>query len=107
MVANRIEHGDDKRMLIPRFSIRWLLAATAVCGLFAYGAAEAVRGQAWGIAVSITCGALVLTSVVFALTFVVSWSIARTATRARRSRATSPFASHVAPPQILLPDDPD
>ena len=49
-------------MLIPRFSLRWLLAATAVCGVLAYVLSQAVMGQAWGIAVSVACGALLLTA---------------------------------------------
>lgn len=107
MVAKRGARGEDYRMLIPRFSLRWLLAATTICGLLAYVVAQAVRGEAWGIAVSVVGGAVIMTAVVFAMVFIVAWSIAAMAMRARKSRATSPFATHVAPPQILPPIDPE
>ena len=94
-------------MLIPRFSLRWLLAATTVCGVLAYVLSQAVAGQAWGIAVSVACGTLLLTAVVHAVVFVMAWSVASLGTGARRSRATSPFAMHVTPPQLLPPQDPE
>jgi hypothetical protein len=94
-------------MLIPRFSVRWLLAATAVCSVLAYVVAQAVMGQAWGIAASVACGALLLTFLVYVAVFVVAWGIAFLGASRRGRQATSPFAAHVPPPQILPPQDPD
>jgi hypothetical protein len=92
-------------MLLPRFSLRWLLAATTVCGVLAYVLAQAVRGQAWGIAMSVAAGALVLTAAFYAVVFVIAWGAAAVGTGMRKKRATSPFAMHVAPPQILPPQE--
>ena len=92
-------------MLIPRFSLRWLLAAMAVCGVLAFILAQAVRGQAWGIALAVAGGSLIVNALVFAGVFIVAWSIASLGSGARRKRATSPFATHVTPPQILPPQD--
>ncbi len=94
-------------MLIPRFSLRWLLTATAVCGVVAYVLSQAVMGKAWGIAASVACGALLLTAAIHAMVFVVAWSVASLGTGQRRSRPTSPFALHVTPPQLLPPQDPE
>jgi hypothetical protein len=94
-------------MIIPRFSLRWLLGVTTLCALLAYVLAQAIRGQAWGIAISVTVGALLFTSLVHAVVFLLAWGIASAGTGIRRTRATSPFATHVAPPQILPPVDPE
>jgi hypothetical protein len=93
-------------MLIPRFSLKWLLALMTVSGVVAYVLAQAVSGKAWGVGVSVACGALVLTGLVHAVVFVLAHAVAQIG-GSRQSRATSPFATHVAPPQILPPQDPD
>ena len=60
-------------MLIPQYSIRWLLVITAVCaGLFSI-VGLAVRGQSWAIGVSVALGALVLTMLVYAAVFGLVW----------------------------------
>jgi hypothetical protein len=105
-VADRHGHSENHFMLLPRFSLRWLLAATTLCGIVAFVLAQAVRGDAWGIAVAVACGALLMTALVFASVFIVAWSIASVGTGVRKARATSPFATHTPPPQILPPHDP-
>lgn len=93
-------------MLIPRFTLRWMLATTAVCGLLAFVLSQAVAGRPWGIAISVAIGALFFTAVIYAMVFLASWGIAFLGLRARKRRAMSPFATHTAPPQILPPQDP-
>lgn len=94
-------------MFLPRFSLRWLLAVVTACGFLAYLLSQAVMGQAWGIAVSVALGAFALTAIMHAMVFVLAWGFASVGAGVRKSRASSPFAVHVAPPQILPPQDPD
>ena len=58
-------------MLIPQFSLRSILAATAVCGFVSLIGAAAVRGAPWAAAVVIAIAALGLILVVHALMFFV------------------------------------
>lgn len=93
-------------MLIPRFSLKRLLIAVTVSGVMAYVLAQAVRGSAWGIAVSVALATLVATAGLYAVTFLLAWGISRVGVRARKRHAASPFATHTPPPQILKPRDP-
>src|SRR5688572_30365879 len=52
------ERPVSNGMLIPRFSLRWLLAVMTICGVLAYIVSQAVMGRPWGIAVSVALGAL-------------------------------------------------
>ncbi len=44
-------------MLIPKFTIRRLLAITAVCAVISLVGTFAIRGQAWAIALIVTLAA--------------------------------------------------
>jgi hypothetical protein len=92
-------------MLIPRFSLRWLLAVMTLCGLLAYVVSQAVMGKAWGIAFSVAIGALLVTAIVYALVFILAWGIASIVSGSRKRRASSPFATDTAPPQIVPPQE--
>jgi hypothetical protein len=93
-------------MLIPRFSLRWLLAAMTVCGVLAYLLAQAIMGESWGIAISVALGSLLITAVIHVVVFVVAWGLGSMGQETRKKRAASPFATHTPPPQILPPSDP-
>ena len=83
-------------VLIPQFSIRWLLALTAVCAVIFSIVGLAVRGNAWAAAVSIGIGSLVILVVVYGLLFGVVWvfSLATWSLGRRRGRSgRSPFRS--------------
>lgn len=60
-------------MLIPQFTIRWMLGLMTVCaGIFTiFGLA--VRGHAWAVGISVAVGALVAFSLVQAALFAVLW----------------------------------
>jgi hypothetical protein len=66
-------NGTITLMLIPQFSLRWILAVTAVCGFVSLIGAAAVRGAPWAAAVVISLGALGLILAVHGLMFFVIW----------------------------------
>jgi hypothetical protein len=105
-------------MVIPQYSIRWLLGVTAVCAVvFAFFGA-AVRGHLWAVGVSVAVGSLAAAMFAYAGLFTLVWlfslalSLVRGGARPGRSPfRTSPFA--VTPPgdldtpaaPIILDDD--
>ena len=60
-------------MLIPRFSLRQLLALTTASALFCYVIAMAARGHQWAIAISLAISSVLLGLVVHAVVFVMAW----------------------------------
>lgn len=94
-------------MLIPRFSIRALLIATAVCAVFSLVIAGAVRGQPWAIAT--TAGAFSLAALL--VFHPVVYAIAALIAGVRKQSeppppGQSPFATAGPPRQILPPAPP-
>jgi len=88
-----------KAVLIPQFSIRWLLAVTAVCAVIFSIVGLGVRGSAWAAAVSIGIGSLVILMLIYGLLFAVVWVFSLTTRSLGRSRgraAGSPFKSESA-----------
>jgi len=85
-------------MLIPQYSIRWLLAVTAVCaGIFSI-LALGVRGSRWAAGVSVALGSLVILMAVYVLWFALVWAVAAVVPRlARRRFAASPFRESPIP----------
>ncbi len=83
-------------MLIPQFSIRWLLAITALCaGVFSI-VALGVRGQRWALGVSAAIAALVILMLVYVVLFGVVWvfgSLTGRSGRQGEQAAGSPFTS--------------
>jgi len=82
-------------MLIPQFSIRWLLALTVVCaGVFSIFRA-ALLGSHWATGVSIAIGSTVVVLLVYAATFAMVWLFSLVSVRPRRRRpesGQSPFS---------------
>ena len=62
-------------MLIPRFSIRWLLGLTTFSACVSLVLSYAVRGQPWAIGIVASLWALVVTFLFFAAAFLVAWFI--------------------------------
>ena len=95
-------------MIIPRFTVRWLLALMAVCAVLAFIVSLAVTGRIWAVALSIAVAGLVLTFMGYAAAFCVAWGIAELWRFATGRRiAISPFATHTPPPQVLRPEESD
>ncbi len=95
-------------MLIPRFSVRWMLLLTACCAVFAFVVSLAVAGHVWAIALSVTLASTALIFTLYALFFLVAWAGATWWGKVvGRRPAASPFASHTAPPHWVPPEEPD
>lgn len=60
-------------MLIPQFSLRWVLGVTAVCGVLSLVAAMALRGSAWAMAITIGAASLTATLVLHGFMFFIVW----------------------------------
>jgi len=60
-------------MLIPQFSIRWLLALTTVCGVIFSVFGLAVRGHYWAMGVSVGVVSLVVLMSIYAAMFAGVW----------------------------------
>lgn len=95
-------------MLIPRFSLRWLLAVTSASGVFFLVVAQAVRGSSWARGVCVAA----LYLVVCLLFYVAAWGATIILARARGMRpvpqvVTTPFATAEPPAQIIPPEDPE
>jgi hypothetical protein len=86
-------------MLIPQFSIRWLLALTTVCAVIFSIVGLAVRGHAWAAGVSVGIGAVVVLALVYGSLFALVWmfSLVTAPLGGRRGRSEmSPFGPDAA-----------
>ena len=98
-------------MLIPRFTLRWLLLLTTVCGGLSLVLSYAIQGREWAIAVSLALGAIPLLFLLHALAFAVAWGFAQISNgisgMAYKPKGASPFASAGPPRQIVPPVEPE
>ena len=94
-------------MIIPRFTLRWLLALTTLCGGLSLVLSYAVRGQEWAIAVSLGLATIPLLFLLHAATFMAAWLISQGMSfmgrRLAPAPAHSPFAASGPPKQIVPP----
>jgi hypothetical protein len=95
-------------MLIPRFTIRWLLLLTTVCSFFFFVVAFAVRGSAWAGAISIAVAGLVGAFILFGAFFGFAFVLAALFGLIRnRPTGGTPFATAEPPVQIIPPEEPE
>ena len=98
-------------MIIPRFTLRWLLAVTTICGGLSLVLSYAMQGQPWAIAVSVGLATIPLLFLLHMATFVAAWLIAQGLTfmesRLRPATTSSPFAASGPPKQIVPPGEVD
>jgi hypothetical protein len=99
--------GRINGMLIPRFSVRWLLVVTAVSAVVALIVSQAMAGHVWAIALSATLGAAAAMFAIQSAVFLLAWSMAAAWRARRRPEPSSPFAAHTVPPQLLPPPEVD
>lgn len=89
-------------MLIPQFSLRWLLGLTTACAAIFPIFAMAIRGNAWAAGVSIALLSLVLAGLVYGALFAAVWlfsCLTPSLARPTRGAGRTPFASQpVGPP---------
>lgn len=83
-------------MLIPQFSLRWVLAAMTVLAVVSLFLGQAARGQPWAVGVSAAVVMLAAVGVVHGLLFFVVWAFSVIFSRRRKPRA--PFAPASAAP---------
>ena len=86
-------------MLIPQFSIRWLLALTTVCAVIFSVFGLAYRGNSWAQGVSVAIVSMVIVFAFHAFTFTVIWGLSTVFGRGGQQRGSSPFAGQpITPP---------
>jgi hypothetical protein len=89
-------HATIERMLIPQFSLRWIMALTAACAVFSLILAAAVHGSPWAIALSVGVASIVVTVAVHGATFFGVWLFSLLLPGRRYAKAVlaeSPFAA--------------
>jgi hypothetical protein len=77
-------------MLIPQFSLRWLLGTTTLVALVCAMVAWGLAGHRWALAASIGLGALVVLMLVYALVFAAVWGLSLVVSRGAKP-GQSPF----------------
>jgi hypothetical protein len=92
-------------MLIPRISLRRMLAITSLCAVVFLMARFARHGEHWAVAIVVACIAAIILLVLFSLLFGIAYLLARFVPLGRRDGELSPFASDRLPPQIVPPRD--
>ncbi|HMC10338.1 MAG TPA: hypothetical protein VKH44_03575 [Pirellulaceae bacterium] len=82
-------------MLIPRYSIRWLLGLMTFSAGVSLVLSYAVRGHAWAIGITSALWTFVILALFYVAAFLCAWLIDRVATnlRSRRNPTASPFAA--------------
>jgi len=81
-------------MLIPRYSLRWLLGLTTFSALVSLILSYAVRGNAWAIGMASGLWSILMIGLFYVAAFLAAWLVAQfvTATRGGSKRGESPFA---------------
>jgi len=94
-------------MLIPQFTIRWMLGLTTVCAVIFSIFALALRGSATAAAVSMAIVALVLVMFAHVLLFALVWVFSAVLPRRFTSRVetVSPFGVQEIPAAPILLDE--
>lgn len=107
-LANVRASAKINGMLIPRFTVRWMLFVLSASGVFFLFVSLAIRGHDWAIGVSTALGSLLLTLLIQAVFFGAAWLLVSLLgfTR-RRHLPKSPFAQQQPPPQWLPPMESD
>lgn len=95
-------------MLIPKFSLRFMLGLMAVVAVYCLIVSFAVRGHVWAIAINIALASLISVFISYAFYFLLTlpMSLLDQAFQGPR-QPTSPFATSQPPPQILPPQEPE
>lgn len=96
-------------MLIPRYSIRGLLALMVASALFSLLLSFAFKGQPWAIALSLALGMIPLVGLLYAMAFVAALVFGRISEAMSSTwstpRGSSPFAISGPPKQIVPPQE--
>jgi|SRR5689334_3479362 hypothetical protein len=92
-------------MLIPRYSLRWLLGLTTFSALVSLILSYAVRGNAWAIGMASGLWTVVIVGLFYVAAFLAAWLIAQvfTVMRGGAKRGESPFAPRPQQPAAESP----
>jgi len=82
---------EERRPLVPQFTLRWLLGLTTVCAFLFAIVGLAARGHAWAIGISAGLGTVVFMAVIYALLFGCVWVAASILARRRAKKGQCPF----------------
>ncbi len=94
-------------MLIPRFSIRWILAFTVACAVVSFIVAHSIDGNHWAMAVTAALAVIVGCFLLFAVTFLMAYGLTRFTRFVQPPEGPkSPFASQDQLPRQLVPRNP-
>ena len=100
-----MQQAETRRVLVPQFSLRWLLAVTTVCAVVFSIAGLGLRGKTWAAGVSIGILSLVVLVAVYALVFALVWLfsallslVGRGPSGSGRSPFKGPSAGSAKPP---------
>ena len=77
-------------MLIPQFSLRSVLYATAACSVVSLIAATALRGTAWAMALTVAIASLSVTFLAYGAMFFAVWVFSLIGPRRRPASKTVP-----------------
>jgi hypothetical protein len=97
-----------KSILIPRFTLRWLLGLIVVAAGISLILAQTRNNQAWALAIVIAMQSVLLVFGIYAWFFAMAWFVALLRRNiARPPVASSPFASAGPPAQLVPPRQPE
>lgn len=90
-------------MLIPRFSLRWILSFTTVLGVLFVVVRQAFLQQTWAIAFSAAVGLLVAIFLTYGVLFMLAYGLAKaTRTLSPTKKPSNPFiVEGQYPPQMV------
>lgn len=92
---------EPRRMLIPQYSLRWLLGAITAAACFLSIVAVGMRGHAWALAVSVGLLAAAISAMVYAAAFGVVWLFSALApATGGPPPEKAPIGSPFAPPTL-------
>ncbi len=93
-------------MLIPRFSLRLLLAIITFSSLFFFIVMLATRGHDWALGVTIAVTSLFAVLAFHAVVFSLAWTMTMMGGLfGKRQIADTPFATAKPPPQLVVPPE--
>lgn len=94
-------------MLIPRFSIRWVLLLTTFCAVLFIVMAQAVRGRTWAMAITGAVAFVGFTFILYAASFLSAYALAQgTRTLNPPEKSQNPFIREGAYPPQMVPKGP-
>lgn len=96
-------------MLIPQFSLRWLLAVMTACAVVFSIFGLAVRGSHWAAGVSIAIVSLAVVMLIYAVVFGLVWAFSVVTSQFRHGSAgsgRSPFAGRATASSTPGPSPP-